>query len=143
MRTIAIDGLPACLNPDPDSRLTSIVKVVRLSSSPFFPKSLKDKSMENFYFIGVNVSKKKLDFCVMFEGKVVHEEETANHQSAIMSLLHHFEEDYGIDNTRMPVCAEHTGQYTFPLACACKTVECKLWLENAAEIKYSSGVQGG
>lgn len=72
------------MNPDPDSRLTSIVKVVRLSSSPFFPKSLKDKSMENFYFIGVNVSKKKLDFCVMFEGKVVHEEETANHQSAIM-----------------------------------------------------------
>ena len=83
-RFIAISGLPACLNPDPDSRLTSIVKVVRLSSSPFFPKSLKDKSMENFYFIGVNVSKKKLDFCVMFEGKVVHEEETANHQSAIM-----------------------------------------------------------
>ena len=39
--------------------------------------------MENFYFIGVDVSKKKLDFCVMFEGKVVHEEETANHQSAI------------------------------------------------------------
>ena len=29
--------------------------------------------MENFYFIGVDVSKKKLDFCVMFEGKVVHE----------------------------------------------------------------------
>ena len=99
--------------------------------------------MENFYFTGVDVSKKKLDFCVMFEGKVVHEEETANHQSAIMSLLHHLEEDYGIDNTRMLVCAEHTGQYTFPLACACKTVECKLWLENAAEIKYSSGVQGG
>ena len=37
--------------------------------------------MENFYFIGVDVSKKKLDFCVMFEGKVVHEEETTNHQS--------------------------------------------------------------
>ena len=99
--------------------------------------------MENFYFIGVDVSKKKLDFCVMFEGKVVHEEETANHQSAIMSLLYHLEEDYQIDNTRMLVCAEHTGQYTFPLACACKAVECKLWLENAAEIKYSSGVQRG
>lgn len=131
------------MNPDPDSRLTFIVKVVRLSSSPFFPKSLKDKSMENFYFIGVDVSKKKLDFCVMFEGKVVHEEETANHQSAIMSLLLHLEEDYGIDNSQMLVCAEHTGQYTFPLACACKALECKLWLENAAEIKYSSGVQRG
>ena len=65
--SIFISGLPACLNPDPDSRLTSIVKVVRLSSSPFFLKSVKDKSMENFYFIGVDVSKKKLDFCVMFE----------------------------------------------------------------------------
>ncbi len=31
--------------------------------------------MENFYFIGVDISKKKLDFCVMFEGKVVHEEQ--------------------------------------------------------------------
>ena len=43
----------------------------------------------------------------------------------------------------MLVCAEHTGQYTFPLACACKALECKLWLENPAEIKYSSGVQRG
>ncbi len=99
--------------------------------------------MENFYFIGVNVSKKKLDFCVMFEGKVVHEEETANHQGSIISLLLHLEEDYGIDNSQILVCAEHTGQYIFPLASACKAVECKLWLENAAEIKYSSGVQRG
>ena len=36
LSSIAINGLPVCLNPDPDSRLTSIVKVVRLSSSPFF-----------------------------------------------------------------------------------------------------------
>ena len=79
----------------------------------------------------------------MFEGKVVHEEATVNHQTAIMSLLRHLEEDYGITSDRMLVCAEHTGQYTFPLACACKSVECKLWLENAAEIKYSSGVQRG
>lgn len=28
--SIFISGLPACLNPAPDSRLTSIVKVVRL-----------------------------------------------------------------------------------------------------------------
>lgn len=108
--SIFISGLPAGLNPDPDSRLTSIVKVVRLSSSPFFLKSVKEKSMENFYFIGVEVSKKKLDFCVMFEGKVVHEEETSNHQNAIMSLLYQLEEDYGIAGGQMLICAEHTGQ---------------------------------
>lgn len=69
--------------------------------------------MENFYFIGVDVSKKKLDFCVMFEGKVIHEEVTANHQSAIMSLLHHLAVDYGIDSNQMLVCAEHTGSIRF------------------------------
>ena len=31
--------------------------------------------MDNFYFIGVDVSKKKLDFCVLFEGKVLREEQ--------------------------------------------------------------------
>lgn len=91
----------------------------------------------------LDVSKKKLDFCVMFEGKVVHEEETVNHQGAIISLLHQLEEVYGIAGCQMLVCEEHTGQYTFPLACTCKAVECKLWLENPAEIKYSSGVQRG
>lgn len=35
----------------------------------------------------------------MFEGKVVHEEETANYQGAIMSLLHHLKEDHGIDGS--------------------------------------------
>ncbi|UKI24318.1 MAG: hypothetical protein L6U61_04090 [Bacteroidales bacterium] len=27
------------------------------------------------------------------------------------------------------ICAEHTGQYTYPLICACKSVGSKLWLE--------------
>ena len=43
------------------------------------------------------MSKKKLYSCVMFKGKVVHEGETANHQSAIMALLEHWEEAYEID----------------------------------------------
>ncbi|UKI25483.1 MAG: hypothetical protein L6U61_02395 [Bacteroidales bacterium] len=33
------------------------------------------------------------------------------------------------------ICAEHTGQYTYPLICACKSVGSKLWLENASQIK--------
>lgn len=101
------------------------------------------KSMNNFYFIGVDVSKKKLDFCVMFENKVVHEEVVANHPKAITALIHHLEDEFGISNAQMLVCAEHTGQYTYPLVCACEAVECKLWLENPSDIKYSSGVQRG
>ena len=101
------------------------------------------KSMNNFYFIGVDVSKKKLDFCVMFENKVIHEEVVANHQGAVIALIRQLENDYGIDNTQMLVCAEHTGQYTYPLVCACDSIECKLWLEHPSNIKYSSGVQRG
>ena len=43
--------------------------------------------MENFLFYRCGRVEKETDFCVMFEGKVVHEEATVNHQTAIMSLL--------------------------------------------------------
>lgn len=99
--------------------------------------------MENFYFIGVDVSKKKLDFCVMFEGKVLCEEQVSNHQHAVAGLINGLKKDFGMDNERFLICAEHTGQYTFPLVCACKSVECRLWLENPSQIKYSSGMQRG
>lgn len=99
--------------------------------------------MENFYFIGVDVSKKKLDFCVMLQGKVMREEEVNNHPGAISGLIKVLKKDLDIKNTDFLVCAEHTGQYTYPLACACKAVECKLWLENPAQIKYCSGIQRG
>ena len=99
--------------------------------------------MNNFYFIGVDVSKKKLDFCVMFENKVVHEEVVANHQAAVIAMIRQLERDYGIDNAQMLICAEHTGLYTYPLICACQSIECKLWLEHPSNIKYSSGVQRG
>jgi transposase len=99
--------------------------------------------MENFYFIGVDVSKKKLDFCVMFDGKVLREEQVSNHQQAVTKLISELKKDFGIDNEHFLICAEHTGQYTFPLVCACKSVECRLWLENPSQIKYSSGMQRG
>ena len=99
--------------------------------------------MDNFYFIGVDVSKKKQDFCVLFEGKVLREEQVSNHQQAVARLIGELKNDLEMDNEQFLICAEHTGQYTFPLVCACKSVECKLGLENPSQIKYSSGMQRG
>lgn len=99
--------------------------------------------MENFYFLGVDVSKKKLDFCLQFNGKVLKEEVTVNHLSAIESLIGSLSEEFGFTNEELVICAEHTGQYTFPLVCACECKNYKLWLENPSQIKYSSGVQRG
>ena len=99
--------------------------------------------MGNFYFIGVDVSKKKLDFCLLGGEKVLHEETVPNHWKSVSELFKGLEEEYGIDSGRTVVCAEHTGQYTYPLSQGCRASGYKLWLEQAAQIKYSSGIQRG
>lgn len=99
--------------------------------------------MNDFYFIGVDVSKKKLDFCVLHENRIIIETEVTNHQGAIMAFICNLESEFGIEVEDILVCAEHTGQYTYPLACACETANCRLWIENPSNIKYSSGIQRG
>ena len=99
--------------------------------------------MQNFYFIGIDVSKNKLDICVMLKSKVLKEEIVSNHPQAIASAIVSIKEELGIDTDGFIICAEHTGQYTYPLMCASKSVGCKLWLENPSQIKYCSGVTRG
>jgi hypothetical protein len=38
----------------------------------------------------------------------------------------------------MLLCAEYTGQYTWPLSCACEEMQVDLWLENPAQIRHGS-----
>ena len=99
--------------------------------------------MQNFYFIGIDVSKNKLDICVMSESKILKEEQFSNHPQSIASEIEGIKEEFGMNNDSFIICAEHTGQYTYPLMCACKSVGCKLWLENPSQIKYCSGVIRG
>lgn len=99
--------------------------------------------MEKFYFIGVDVSKKKLDICVMSGSKVIKEEQVSNHPQAIAKLVDEFKRDLDMTNDNFLICAEHTGGYTYPLICACKSAGCKLWIENPTQIKYSSGMSRG
>ena len=54
--------------------------------------------MDNFYFIGVDVSKKKLDFCVLFEGKVLREEQVSNHQQAVARLIGELKNDLEMED---------------------------------------------
>lgn len=93
------------------------------------------------FFIGVDVSKLKLDFCNWHNEKVVGEAVVFNRIDCIKGYL----QDLFLDNNvnDFLVCAEHTGQYTYPLCCVCSELGVDLWLENPTQIKYRSGVQRG
>lgn len=103
---------------------------------------LKDKVMKTFV-IGVDVSKEKLDLCLQRSEKVLNELVIENTSKAIERSLKAILKDSQLAASDLLVCAEYTGQYTYPLSCACDALGVDLWLENPAQIKHSSGVQRG
>jgi len=92
-------------------------------------------------FIGVDVSKLKLDFCNYQDGQFCKEEVVTNHSSAIKSHLESILKD--TSKEKVLICAEYTGQYIYPLSCVCKDLELDLWIENPVQIKFRSGMQRG
>jgi transposase len=95
------------------------------------------------FVIGIDVSKEKLDLCFQSGEKVLKEWELPNTISAIKSSLKSLLKEYGITSLDLLLCAEYTGQYTYPLSCACSEFCLDLWLENPAQIKHSSGLHRG
>jgi len=95
------------------------------------------------FFIGIDVSKEKLDNCLTQKGVMLCESILENNSQAIKSSLKDVLKEHGIDKAELLICAEYTGQYTYPLSCVCEELGIDLWLENPTQIKYRSGVQRG
>lgn len=95
------------------------------------------------FFIGIDVSKEKLDICLIQDGKIIGEGIVENNSKAITIFLKHFSKEKNVDLSNILICAEYTGQYTYPLSCVCDELKIGLWLENPTQIKYRSGVQRG
>ncbi|OAV69050.1 Transposase IS116/IS110/IS902 family protein [Bacteroidales bacterium Barb4] len=95
------------------------------------------------YIAGIDISKEKPDLCFIQEEKTLGEEETVNTTAAVKQALKTFLKEAGAETSDVSACAEYTGQYIWPLCCACKELGMDLWLENPAQIKYSSGIQRG
>lgn len=92
-------------------------------------------------FIGVDVSKLKLDFCNYQYGDYGNETIVSNHTLAIKEHLLEFLQD--VPRKDLLICAEYTGQYIYPLSCACSDLGIDLWIENPIQIKLRSGMQRG
>jgi len=95
------------------------------------------------FFIGIDVSKEKLDNCLTQRGEMLFESILENNSQVIKNSLKAVLKEHGIDKAELLICAEYTGQYTYPLSCVCEELGIDLWLENPTQIKYRSGVQRG
>jgi transposase len=93
--------------------------------------------------IGIDVSKEKLDFCLQIGEKPNKDWELSNTTPAIKKSLKTLLKEMSFENSDVLICAEHTGQYCYPLCCACEELGLLLWLENPAQLKHSSGVVRG
>ena len=89
------------------------------------------------------MSKEKLDFCFLQNEKNGKEWTLPNTVVTIKSSLKSLLKECSLKFSDILVCAEYTGQYTYPLCCACEELGLDLWLEDPAQIKHSSGVIRG
>jgi len=93
--------------------------------------------------IGIDVSKEKLDLCLKLGDNILKEWVLSNTAEQVKNSLKSLLKEHKCAASEFLVCAEYTGQYTYPLSCACDESGVDLWLENPAQIKHSSGIQRG
>lgn len=95
------------------------------------------------YFIGIDVSKNTLDFCLVSAGKVLFHLQTENNSKGIQEFIKHCKKQFGVKLTESLICMEHTGIYNYPLLDYLSGKQASVWLESALQIKHSSGLQRG
>jgi transposase len=103
--------------------------------------------MKNFdYFIGIDVSKLKLDVTVLLKKEnkteIVDYQVIENNEKSILSFIKKLLKDkISAENTLF--CFEDTGIYSMPLACVLSAQSLDYWQIAALEIKRSKGICRG
>lgn len=95
-------------------------------------------------FIGVDVSKKTLDLCVLdAEGRTVSRSRIENKGKCISAYFEELQKDPGLDMRTVLVCLEHTGVYSNLLLEHLTSMQISVCVEMALQIKRSQGIQRG
>lgn len=95
------------------------------------------------FFIGVDVSKHKLDVCVRNSNTIVLECTLPNTLKSLLSPLKSMINKIKCDSEELLICGEYTGMYIYPLVQSCKQLGIDLWVEDPSRIKHSFGIQRG
>ena len=95
-------------------------------------------------FIGIDVSKNKLDFCILEQADVIKKKSgiIANTQTGIRQLFTLLKKK-GIELQSVLFCLENTGVYSMPLCYWLQAKGFDYWVVPALEIKKSKGIRRG
>lgn len=98
--------------------------------------------MQYNYFLGIDVSKQKLDLCLIHDDQIVHTSVISNRKQAVKKFI------LSLKKMKIPLnnilwCAEHTGIYTEILLRELHYAKANVWLESAVQIILSQGVKRG
>ncbi len=95
--------------------------------------------MEQKYFIGIDVSKDKLDCAIILSDySVILERIVKNKDTSISAFLRAFLKKTKASVSSLSVCCECTGIYNKPLERVCNELGIELWIEQALKIKRAS-----
>lgn len=99
--------------------------------------------MKTESYVGIDVSKEKLDFALVKNGNKIFHCQTTNDLSGIKSVIKKLKKEYGCDPGGIVFCMEHTGIYNQHLLNLFEKEKFMLWLESSMQIKKSLGMQRG
>jgi transposase len=99
--------------------------------------------MEFKFFIGIDVSKDKLDVAVWCDSQWVFSGTLGNTAKEIAKLLRLLRKNFQLDVSNALFCMEHTGMYSKILLKVLQQHHSTTWIESALQIKKSLGIQRG
>ena len=92
--------------------------------------------------VGIDISKEKLNVCLLEEMNIVHEDEIENTVASLHKWFGRMRKSLKCRMDEVLLCAEFTGRYIYPLAVACHEEEAFLWMENLTDLftqRYREG----
>jgi transposase len=106
-------------------------------------KAAKTRTKKFTYFIGIDVSKNKLDYAVMHASELLFHREAKNESDAILTFVNELKMLPRFTIRKTIFCMEDTGIYCNHLLNSLKKLKANVIVENPLHLKYSSGMTRG
>lgn len=98
--------------------------------------------METTYFLGIDISKNKIDTALTINGKDFHFDQVENRSAELSKFFENLKKQLS-SFLNLVVCLEHTGIYCQPVLDVMVKFDIKVCVESALRIKQSQGMARG